>query len=72
MFVKFSLPQSAVCPTATGFGNFSHHSMFHHVSYPHGPMPSPGVCSGYDDNEEAPIGCSVTNHYPVDNGVIHQ
>jgi hypothetical protein len=31
-----------------------------------------GVCSGYDDNDEAPVGCSVTSDYPVDKGVIHQ
>jgi hypothetical protein len=31
-----------------------------------------GVCLGYDDNEEAPIGYSVTNDYPADKGVIHQ
>jgi hypothetical protein len=30
-----------------------------------------GVCSGYNDKEEALISCSVTNYYPVDNGVIH-
>jgi hypothetical protein len=31
-----------------------------------------GVCLGYDDNEKAPIGCSVINDYPVDKGMIHQ
>jgi hypothetical protein len=31
-----------------------------------------GVCLGYDESEEAPIGCSVTNDYLVDKGMIHQ
>jgi hypothetical protein len=31
-----------------------------------------GVCLGYDENEEASIGCFVTDDYPVDKGVIHQ
>jgi hypothetical protein len=31
-----------------------------------------GVWWGYDDNEEAPYGCFVTDEYPVDKGVIHQ
>jgi hypothetical protein len=31
-----------------------------------------GICSGYDDNEEAPIGSSVTGDYPVDKRVTHQ
>jgi hypothetical protein len=31
-----------------------------------------GVCSGYGDKEVAPVGCSVTNDHPVDEGVTHQ
>jgi hypothetical protein len=31
-----------------------------------------GICSGYDDNEEAPIGCFVIKDDPVNKGVIHQ
>jgi hypothetical protein len=30
------------------------------------------VCSGCDDNEEAPIGCSVTNNALVNMGMVHQ
>jgi hypothetical protein len=31
-----------------------------------------GVCLRYDDNEDVPIGCSVTNDYSEEKGVIHQ
>jgi len=31
-----------------------------------------GRCPGYDDNEEAPIGCSVIKDTLVNMGVIHQ
>jgi len=31
-----------------------------------------GVCTGYDENEEAPIGCFVIEDTLVDMGVIHQ
>jgi hypothetical protein len=31
-----------------------------------------GVCPGYDDNNEAPIGCSVIKDTLVNMGVIHQ
>jgi len=31
-----------------------------------------GVCPGYDDDEEAPVGCSVIRDILVNVGVIHQ
>jgi len=30
------------------------------------------VCSGYDDNGDAPVGCSVTKDDLMTMGVIHQ
>jgi hypothetical protein len=74
MCVKFRLQQSGVRLTSAGFRKFSHHRLLHSVSYVQGQVQADvrGVYSGYDDNEQAPIGCSVTNHFSVDKGVIHQ
>jgi hypothetical protein len=35
-------------------------------------MDKQDVCPGYDDNKEAPFGCSVTKNTLVVMGVIHQ
>jgi len=69
--------------TAETFRNSTSHSLVCHISCvksydsQHELVTSPNkdeqdICPGYDDKNEAPIGCSVTKDTLVNMGVTHQ
>jgi hypothetical protein len=76
MFVQFSLNAVAVGEPqedfATSFTTACCLIFAMHAGLEKSRADDQGVCPGSDDNNEAPIGCSVTKDTLINMGVIHQ
>jgi hypothetical protein len=76
MFVQFSLNAVAVGEPQEHFATFFTTACCvifpMHTGLEKSQEDDQSVCPGYDDNNEAPIGCSVIKDTLVNMGVIHQ
>jgi len=76
MFAQFSLNAVAVGKPQKDFANSLTTArciiFLVHTSLEKSRTDDQGVCPGYDDNEEAPIGCFVIKDALENIGVIHQ
>ena len=76
MFVQFSLNAVAVGEPQDDFATFFTAACCvifpMHTDLEKSRAEDQGVCTGYDDNNEAPFGCSVIKDTLVNMGVIHQ